>query len=444
MEEERDRADALAEVASARPRHPRRRPSSTSPANAVPPAYGGTEPAFAPEALDAHAAGAHDVTDAMTPPAALVEAEQEERIEQAEAVAAAQAVEDATPEPEPVERDHHRRTKVRFNPPETEEGYAVSSADQARAEAPEAPDAETRDAETAVLMIVPGAPDAETTAETATVPDAPEAATAAAPVTGPAAAPVEKQADRVPDVPVLPEPHDRGPVPEQSGLSRLGRAADDAKRDRLENHPFNDEERAAAGNAWPAPAVRERLATADTPDDARRGQPPLRKPLAPRGPAAGLIGLVLMALLAAFFSWVSAEPFWLAVGHGDRGVATVGQCVGSGVTQRCQGSFAAADGSYMIEQVTLLGVDANSRNTGAVAPARMVSPESRQAYVGAAGLLLHLRWTLGFVLVVLCGYGIAGMTGARRLETARARRNAVLISLAGPVLLLFGFLAAAY
>jgi hypothetical protein len=391
VEEERDRADALAEAAAARPRHPRRRPTSTTPAGAVPPAYGGTEPAFAPEALDAHAAGAQDYTESMTPPAALVEAEQEERIERVEAAAAARAVEDATPEAEPVERDHHRRTKLRFNPSETDEGYAVSSADEAQAEA--------------------------ATAE---------------PVTGSESPVAEKQADGVPDALVL-EPKDRGPVPEQSGLSRLGRAADEAKRDRMENHPF-----------WQDEAMRQRLATADAPDDARRGQPPLRKPAAPRGPVAGLIGLVLMALIAAFFSWVSAEPFWLAVGHGDRGVATVSQCVGSGVTQRCHGSFATADGSFSIERVTLLGVEAASRNTGAVVPARMVSPDSRQAYVGDTGLMLHLRWTLGFVLVLLCGYGIAGMTGARRLETARTRRNAVLISLAGPVLLLLGFLAAAY
>jgi hypothetical protein len=64
--------------------------------------------------------------------------------------------------------------------------------------------------------------------------------------------------------------------------------------------------------------------------------------------------------------------------------------------------------------------------------------------VGTTGLLVHLRWTLGFILVLLCGYGIAGMTGARQLETARARRGAVLISLAGPVLLLVGFLVGAY
>ena len=408
VEEERDRAEALAEVAAARPRHPRRRPVSSAPANALPAAYGGTEPAFAsepafaPEALDAHAAGAHDLADALQPaplveagpatPAALVEAEQEERIELVEAVAAAQAVEDATPEPEPVERDHHRRPKDRYNPPEkTDEGYAVSSADEVQAEAPVTPDPE-------------------------------------------------------PEVMVLPEPKDRVTVLPGQGVSRLGQVADEAKRERLENHPFwlSEEERAAAGNAWPAPETRQRLATSPGPADERRGRPPARKPLSPRGPVAGLLGLVLLALVAAFFSWVSAEPFWLAVGHGDQGVATVSRCTGSGVTQRCQGSFAAADGGFSVEQVTLLGVDANSRNTGAITPARMVSPESRQAYVGGPGLMLHLRWTLGFVLVLLCGYGIAGMTGARRLDTARSRRGAVLISLAGPVLLLLGFLAVAY
>jgi len=46
--------------------------------------------------------------------------------------------------------------------------------------------------------------------------------------------------------------------------------------------------------------------------------------------------------------------------------------------------------------------------------------------------------------VLFCGYAIAGVTGARRLETGRARRGAVLASLAGPVLLLAGFLIAAF
>ena len=429
-------AKALAEAAAARPRHPRRRPAPTTPANAQVP--GSAEPAFAPEALDAHAAGAQDAAQALNPPAssweaessasqeearakpadasspaALVEAEQEPAIEQAEATAAAQVKHEHTPvkqeparvkiERSPIERDHDRRPRDRYQPPEDQikpiGGYAVSSADEARADAPTGPDPESAD---------------------------------------------EKPAEGVPDVMVLPE----RPVPGQpvEGRSRFAEAAAEARRERMENHPFwlSDEERAEAGNAWPASEVRQRLAEQPGPADGRRGQPPLKKPRKPRGPVAGLLGLVAMALVASFFSWVSAEPFWLAAGHGDPGVATVGQCTGSGVTQRCHGSFAAADGSFAVERVTLLGVDAAARNTGALAPARMVTPDSRQAYVGRTGWMLHLRWTLGFILVVLCGYGIAGMTGARQLETAKARRNAVLISLAGPVLLLAGFLAAAY
>ena len=89
-------------------------------------------------------------------------------------------------------------------------------------------------------------------------------------------------------------------------------------------------------------------------------------------------------------------------------------------------------------------MDANSRNPGAYTPARMVSPDSRQAYIGGTGMLLQLRWLLGFGLVLLCGYVIAAVTGARRLETPRARRGAVLLSLAGPLALLAGFLTAAY
>jgi hypothetical protein len=51
---------------------------------------------------------------------------------------------------------------------------------------------------------------------------------------------------------------------------------------------------------------------------------------------------------------------------------------------------------------------------------------------------------LGFLLVLLCGLGIAGLTGSRQLETVRARRGALLMSVAGPVLLLVGFLIVTY
>jgi hypothetical protein len=132
------------------------------------------------------------------------------------------------------------------------------------------------------------------------------------------------------------------------------------------------------------------------------------------------------------------------MGHGDRGYATVTSCTSSGVTQHCAGRFAAADGRYTISRVTLLGVGPGHRVPGTISPARMVSADSPRAYLGNTSPLLQMRWLLGFILVLFCGYAIAGVTGARRLETKRARRGAVLASLAGPVLLLLGFLISAY
>ena len=262
-----------------------------------------------------------------------------------------------------------------------------------------------------------------------------------------------------PDVMMLPEPDarnrptvplDRGAVPGQSPVRRprqggahvarpaeplpppTGSPITDARLERLENSPF-----------WRDPV--------DDTIEVPPGEDPARRPDRPRHshrhagrPISAQLSLVALALVSAFFAWVSAEPFWLAVGHGDTGYATTTQCTGSGVTQRCVGQFAAADGRYTITRVTLLGVEGAARQTGVVTEARMVSPDSRQAYIGGTGPLLQLRWLLGFGLVLLCGYTIAGVTKARRLETSRARRGAVLLSLAGPLALLAGFLAAAY
>jgi hypothetical protein len=140
---------------------------------------------------------------------------------------------------------------------------------------------------------------------------------------------------------------------------------------------------------------------------------------------------------------VSAEPLWLAVGHGDRGSATVTRCTGSGVAQRCAGEFTSADGTSST-RVALLGVAGEQRRAGAVVTARMVDADSRQAYVEVHGLGLHLRWGLGLLLVLLCGAGIAWATGATRLESRQARRRAVLASLAGPLLLALGFFVASW
>jgi hypothetical protein len=274
------------------------------------------------------------------------------------------------------------------------------------------------------------------------------------------AIPLERpRPDIAPDVMILPEPDrnrptvalDRGAVPGQqpSGLSRAGRARDSARADRalqdrvrqeratalLETSPFWQ-----AGGENPEPDLPQ--AGLERPGNAVRA--PRRGVRHPRRPATGLLGLLALGLIAAFFAWVSAEPFWLAVGHGDRGTATVLRCTGSGVTQRCTGQFAAADGAYRVDDLTLLGVAPAGRATGSVTPARMVDSGSRQAYAGGTGTLVHLRWALSFVLVLLCGLGIAGLTGARRLDTARARHGALLLSLAGPLALLAGFLAVAY
>jgi hypothetical protein len=160
-------------------------------------------------------------------------------------------------------------------------------------------------------------------------------------------------------------------------------------------------------------------------------------------PVLGLSGLVVFALLAAFFAWVTAEPLWLAVGHGRDGTAAVIQCSGRGVSQRCVGDF-TADTGLVVKRVALLGVDPADLAPREQLTARMVAATSDQAYVGAALRGLHLRWVVGLLLALLCGAGIALTTGAIRFRDRRTRRAAVATSLAAPLLLLIGFLAAAF
>jgi hypothetical protein len=160
-----------------------------------------------------------------------------------------------------------------------------------------------------------------------------------------------------------------------------------------------------------------------------------------RRPALGLVAIVVLSLLAAFFAWVTAEPLWLALGHGDSGVATVTSCVGTGVGQRCIGDFTANDGT-LVERVTLLGV--GNSGAGTAIGARMVARTSNQAYVGAALDGLHLRWLVSLGLTLLCGLGIAAATGALRIPDRRARRFAIATSLGAPLLLMIGLLAASF
>jgi hypothetical protein len=211
----------------------------------------------------------------------------------------------------------------------------------------------------------------------------------------------------------------------------LGEPEVEARLERMENSPFwlSEDERAAAEAAQAAQADRR---------PGKRRRRPAHNPL------SALLCLVVLSLVAAFFGWVSAEPFWLATGHGDHGYATTIQCQGDGLTQRCTGRFTTADGNLAVSRVTLLGISGDRRHPGAVSPARMVSPGSGQAYTAPAGPLMHLRWGLGFLLVLICGYGIAEATGARRLPSRPARRSATIVSFLGPLLLLTGFLVSAY
>lgn len=341
------------------------------------------------EAADAHQAGTEDATAALAP--------------EAEAPV------------KPVESSHDEVDAERFNAEGTATAYAPKDA--------------------TIVDLLAALPQEES---------APAAGTGSADE-------VQAAAAAVPDVMVLPEPDgnrptvvlDRGAVPGQgtAGRPRLNPArADRAIQDRvraerasalLETSPFwLDESQRPAPEEVPEPPPRP-------------ARPPRPRGRDPRRPVSGLLALLVLALVAMFFSWVSAEPFWLAVGHGRPGTATVAGCTGSGVTQRCTGEFTTADGAYTVRPIALFGVEPGLR-AGSVVPARMVSTDSRQAYVGATGVLVHLRWSLGFVLVVLCGLGIAGLTGVRRLESARTRRAALLVSLAGPLALLAGFLVTAY
>lgn len=368
-------------VAAESARHPHRGPATQS-ATLPPPTF--TDPEKVPpgEAADALAAGRKDASTELAEPEAA---------------------------PQPAKPATSRRTRKPADPARTDRDHLQLDA----------------------ARFTPLSAYAEKAPESSTVPELPAAA----------APPPERKAIPLPaKTPAAALPQAPAPVPPQppAGLSRLAQAAQRPPSPLLETSTFwlTDEQRAERAATMPPDEIREKLIG---PDGAAKRRHP-----SPRRPAAGLIALVALGLVAAFFAWVSAEPFWLAVRHGDSGVATVSQCTGDGVSQRCTGQFQAADGRYTVAKVTLLGVAPGQRNPGAISPARMVNPTSRHAYVGETGLLTHLRWLLGFVLVLLCGLGIAALTGARRLETARARRGALIMSLAGPLVLLAGFLYIAY
>ncbi|GGM25518.1 hypothetical protein GCM10011608_08000 [Micromonospora sonchi] len=163
----------------------------------------------------------------------------------------------------------------------------------------------------------------------------------------------------------------------------------------------------------------------------------------PPDPLPGLAALIGLSLAAAFFAWVSAGPFWVAIGHATPGTVVVTGCSGGGLTQRCRGIFTAADGTFRSHGVRVSGVPAHRTAAGGSLPARVTGPDGGIAYVDR-GFGVHLRWLLGLLAVLGCGVGIARWTGATRLPEPRARRWAVIASLAGPLMITIGFLAAAW
>lgn len=169
---------------------------------------------------------------------------------------------------------------------------------------------------------------------------------------------------------------------------------------------------------------------------------PRRPPRAPRRARVAMPLLVLFALLAAFFSWVSAEPLWLALGHGRTGTLTVTSCAGSGLLQRCVGEFATPARDFTAVSVDVFGPPGQAE--GLSAPARMVGENSHRAYVSNGTGGLHLRWIVGLSLVLLCSVGIVFATGALRLPERRHRLAAVGLAFAGPFLITIGFLSATF
>ncbi|MEV6597429.1 hypothetical protein AB0M36_11265 [Actinoplanes sp. NPDC051346] len=401
--------------------------ASASPESAAPAAPESAAPA-APESVNAPAAaptmeppqGAGPATEPAQTTARTGDAAEAHRAGVRDATAALEQPAETPEAPKAVERDHDQPDAERFNT----EGTAAAYEPRKSADPPQR--ANEKDQEPTIVDLLAAEPP------------------------GP---PAEREpaAAAVPDVMILPEPErdrptvaiDRGAVP---GQGPLGRAREDhARADRALQDRVRAERASALLETSPFWLSEEQRTPAPEHETPRgTGRPPRRKPREPRRPVSGLLALLALGLVATFFSWVSAEPFWLAVGHGHAGTATIARCTGDGVTQRCYGQFTSADGVYTVPRIALFGVEPAQRATGSVASARMVSQDSRQAYVGATGTLVHLRWSLGFVLVVLCGLGIAGLTGAWRLDSARSRRAALLTSLAGPLALLAGFLLVAY
>ncbi|MEU4471801.1 hypothetical protein [Micromonospora sp. NPDC023888] len=194
---------------------------------------------------------------------------------------------------------------------------------------------------------------------------------------------------------------------------------------------------------WDGTPVRE-----DPSPERERGSRPARRrtpsrAVPPPDPLPGLAALVALALVTAFFAWVSAGPFWLAVGHARTGTVVIAECGGGGLTQRCRGIFTAQDGRFVAHGVRVSGVPAGADVAGTPLPARMTGRDGGTAYADT-GVVRHLRWLPGLLVVLGCTAGIVRWTGSARLPGRRHRRWAVAVAVTGPALITVGFLVAAW
>jgi hypothetical protein len=192
--------------------------------------------------------------------------------------------------------------------------------------------------------------------------------------------------------------------------------------------------------AWPPPAMH---AMRRPRDDRRTAPPPhrqrrIRRVRPPRGPVAGLTAMLLLGLLAGFFAWTSAEPFWLDMGHGVRGTAEITACKGTGLTRRCVADF-AAPGRDRIDGARVMGLDGAPGDSVA---AQML-PGGRIAYAGNESGL-RARWAAGLGLIALCGIVLAWVTGAWRFGRLRDRLTAWSLTALAPLILGAAVIAAAY
>ncbi|MEU1642820.1 hypothetical protein [Micromonospora zamorensis] len=229
----------------------------------------------------------------------------------------------------------------------------------------------------------------------------------------------------------------RVPVRQQSRLQREGRSDGDTPDDVAAFWAPIEEVH------WDGTPVRE-----DPVPSGDRGFRPVgrRAPsrtAPPPDPLPGLAALVTLSLVAAFFAWVSAGPFWLAVGHARVGTVVLDGCTGDGLTQRCRGTFTADDGRFIAHGVRVSGVPAGENASGTPVPARMTGPDAGTAYADT-GVGRHLLWLPGLLVVLACTAGIVRWTGSARLPGRRHRRWAVTAAVAGPVLITVGFLAFAW